>query len=873
MKYLLTLAALLSVMSLGAKPAALVAVDSYAKYDTNIIINRVFHPARVEYKRLNKMPPPEQYGNFASIWVFSTCNRLDAQEIAALKKYVSDGGMLILTGGAVRGLTGAKFARSGFDYFKIVKMNRWPKLPLGIIKKNHPLFAGIDQSKPVHFFRSSRFMVEPLPPTTILCGDSNVGTVTETKIGKGVIYYLWDAHFFTGRLNKENYPVMDAIFRNLLKMRDHTTFSEALKQAYPGKSLLVWQRKWQLWPQERPHFEPNIPSPAELVKKLEFFSAIDERDTRFFVVQSPERQDVRLSVSGKEFKLLRMSKAAPIYSRLQKNQPKEWADAEGNFFLREFSGKITLEPGVPEVFAIRIDTAALAPGKYKGKLLCGNENIVLELTVYPVKLGNLRPISYRTWGSTLPLDTVGSAMLKTHNIVQASIPFTRSTNVKVKSTGDTFHVALRKNPALLDSGIFPELQFPDTYLQYARSMAENGINCLQFVHVNSVNMSIAGKLGEKDLPVSKWSEKHKQLYLGFYRQIVEYFRARGIKDVIMMGFNEPGVKDIRDNFLPLGKLLQPLGVKLGASWTFGSFNDNELLRQIAPYAYWSCYTVVAPELKRLMETGVVKLAPDSSCGYYIGSTPETRRPPEYGRSYGRYFMMLGQKFTYAHIGPFWKAWLHYGYSPEFGVWGQRLFAFGDTKEKTLLNCAFVEGVRDGLDDANLFYILEYYCKCLNKIDSPETAAAVKRFEAAKVRWIKELGFITHKRQSSNKPYEYVRVGKELSPERAEYFKKEILDELMRIVPLVRKYVKPEISFRGIDLSRGAEITGGNIPGIANVKGAKAKIILKIDPAMVKGDFTVTHSGNVITVSGYDAEALALGIKALVNMTDNKGSWL
>ena len=87
MKYLFTLAALLSVISLGAKPAALIAVDSYGTFDTNFIINRVFHPARVEYKRFKKMPPPEQYSNFASIWVFSSCNHLNAQEIAALKKY------------------------------------------------------------------------------------------------------------------------------------------------------------------------------------------------------------------------------------------------------------------------------------------------------------------------------------------------------------------------------------------------------------------------------------------------------------------------------------------------------------------------------------------------------------------------------------------------------------------------------------------------------------------------------------------------------------------------------------------------------------------------------------------------------------------
>lgn len=871
MKKVLSLLTLLALAhTLSAKPAALVNTDGYGKSDSSFMINRVLHPKRIAYKLFDKFPAAE-LEKFASVWVFSTCNALSEEEIKLLKEYVNNGGLLVLTGGAVRGLTGAKFAKSDFNYYKIVKMNRQPKLQLGIMQKNHPLFAGIDPDKPVHFFNKSRFLVEPLPPTTILAGAGKLGTVTENRIGKGAIYYLWDAHFFTGRLANENFPVMDTLFSNLLKMRKHSTFAEDLQANHPGKNLLIWQRKWNRWPQERPHFDPNYPLPGEEITKLEFFSAIDERDTRFFVIQSPQAMEIDLSLSGRNFTLLRMSKAAPLPKRLRKGQDKAWADAEGNYFLREFSGKITLLPGMTEVFAIRADTAELAPGKYNGELRCNELKIPLSMTVYPVMLGRQRPISYRTWGSTMPLTDAGSAMLKLHNIRQAGIPFTRTTNIKLKGTQRTFHVAMWKNRKMLDSGVFPELDFPETYPQYARRMAENGINCLQFTDVNSVNATIAGVLKEKNIPISKWSEKHKQLYYGFYRQIVEYFRDRGIKDIIMMGYNEPNRKVIRERFLPEAELLSKLNVKLGASWTFGTFNELDLVKAIAPYAYWSCYTVVAPELKRLVDSGKIPLAPDTSCGFYIGSTPETRRPAEYGRSYGRYFFNLGQNFTYAHVGPFWKEWLYYGHSPLFGVWGQRLFAFGDSEEKTLLNCAFIEGVRDGLDDANLFYILEYY---RNELASVKAArSAVERIDAAKARWIKELAFINHKRQSGDKPYEYVKVGKDLTPERAEYFKKELLDELMAIAPLVRKHVKPEINFRGIDLSDGAEISGGTLPGITHIDGAKTKIIFKIDPAMATDDFTVKSSGNTITLSGNNASALNTAVKAFYNVVDIKGAWL
>ena len=230
-------------LTVSAKPAALVNVDSYGKSDSAFIINRVLHPERIAYKLFDRFPSKE-LDKFASVWVFSTCNALSNEEIKLLNEYVSNGGLLVLTGGAVRGLTGAKFAKSDFKYYKIVKMNRQPELTLGVMQKDHPLFDGIDTDKPVHFFNKSRFFVEPLEPATLLAGIGKLGTVTETKVGKGAIYYLWDAHFFTGRLAQENFPVMDKLFSNLLKMRKHSSFADDLKANCPGKKLLIWQRKW-----------------------------------------------------------------------------------------------------------------------------------------------------------------------------------------------------------------------------------------------------------------------------------------------------------------------------------------------------------------------------------------------------------------------------------------------------------------------------------------------------------------------------------------------------------------------------------------------------------------------------------------------------
>ncbi len=864
----------------AGKPLALVNVGGYAKYDIDHLVCKVIHPARVAYDLLDRMPVPDDYKNYAAIFVFSGGKALTPGEIHALGEYIESGGVLVLTGNAPRGLSNGKFEAANFPGLKNLGMQRDKNAVMKVLEPNHPLFAGIAlDPHPVWLTRSS-FIGLPGKATRILAGDDkNNAILTETILGKGRVYWIWEAYLRVGKQDEKNVESLEKVFSNLLKGIDTEKIGEELRRKCPGKNLLVWQREWQRWPQERPHFEPNVPQRGEEVAKIEFFSATGERDTRFFVVQSPEKVKLSITLPNTPFTLFKMSKAAPVYERLRKDQPREWADAEGNYFLRPAPAEIELEPGLPEVFALRLDTASLKPGTYSAKIGMNTIVIPVTATVYPISLEGRRPVSLRTWGADLPLTPEGIAMMKLHNVVQTGFPLIRANEIRLKANGMTLDQAVARNPELFRDGKFPELEFPDSYREAASLKAINGFYAGRLPGLSIASLTARAAGLAKVPPIAEWNEPMKNFYVGFYRAWMDFYRSRGITDVFCLGFDEPNENVIERSFLPQAKMLHKAGIKTGASWTSHTTENLELLDRIAPYAYWSCYTVIAHKIEDLKNSGALKHLPDDAVfGYMIGSTPETRRPSEYARTYAHYFFSLGPEFRFTHVGPFWKEWLFYGYDPVFGVWGQRLFAYGDSERKTLLNCAYIEGVRDGVDDANLFWYFNWYCSHLRTLEKkhPEIVPALRRADTAKKRWVAELAFYPVKRASSDKPYEYVTLGRNLSPEQAEYFKKEILDELMELRPLVSKYITPEVRCFGFDLSRGAKITGGkSLCGIRHNPESAVEIRLEISSRQHPGDYSITDDRDTgrITITGGDQKGLDLGIRALENSQENFGNWM
>ncbi len=838
---------------------------------------KILQPAGKNYEVFTEALPVEKFSNYSTVFILLGAPAPDEAGIGKLNEYIKNGGNLVLTASAPINFGGKWLRKGKFPGLRNAFTNRLGSKDVSIRKPDHQLAQGIT-SVPA-WLAGSRFRVAPAAKAAVVASDkSGNAALMEYTYGKGKVIYIGHAYLRTNRRDPADVESYTQVMRNIVKMLPDARPGDDLKRRFPGEKTLIWQRMWSKYPEARPQFEPNYPRPHEMCSKLNFFSAVGERDTQFFVVQSTEDRELTVtSPKNKHFTLLKMSKAAPMYSLLRKGQPRKWAEAEGNYFLKAAEKTVKMESGQPEVFAVRFDTDKLAPGKYRDTIRIGEKNITINAEVYPVSLAGRRKIDLRTWGYSLPTDRPATLeMFRLHNMIQVDLPLIRWSNVKIKATGETLPQALKRDAEQFKKlETFPELEFSPEMLSALRIYAEKGLYAAR-IRGLSINRFLQGVNGGKQLPRNEidWNDEIKSAYIGFYRELSKFYRDHGYYNLIMSTFDEPDAERIKKQVLPAITMRHAAGIKSGASWTFGTLADKEILKKLGPISYWGVYTVIAHEIDELNAKGELGDAKDF--GIFIGSTPETRRPSEYGRTYARYIFSLSENFRSATVGPCWKEWLYYGYNPVFGVWGQRLFAWDDPEKKTILNCAFVDGVRDGIDDCNLNWHLQYLVRKLSSSAGQDAklAAAISKVSANSKRRLKKLAFRKHdaSARQTDKPYQYVTLGPDMTPVESELFKKSILDDLMLLKPFAEKYLRPEVNYRGIDLSSGAKISGAKVPEVKNTPSAKKEIICSIVPALGARDWRISVNDDKIMISGGDKAGLELGIKMFTHELDISGAF-
>ena len=863
--------------ALFAKPVAVVRCVPYSQYDADHLTMRVLQKLNKSYEVFAEPLPVDKFADYSAVFILVGAPELNENELGTLKNYIKNGGVVVLTAQAPISFGGKVLRQGKFPGIKKAFPNRKKEKNVRVVKKNHPFTAGISGTP--QWLAGSQFLALPADGAEIIASDNAGQTaLMQYKYGKGRIIYIGHAYLRTNRKDPADVESYTQIMFNLVKSLASAAPGAELKSKFPKENLLIWRRAWSKYPEARPLFEPNYPRTQELCSEISFFSAAGERDTQFFVVQSPTAQELEITPpENKSFTLLKMSQAAPMYALLRKGQPRKWAEAEGNYFLKAAEKTVKMESGQPEVFAVRFDTDKLAPGKYRDTIRIGEKNITINAEVYPVSLAGRRKFDLRTWGYSLPTDRPATLeMYRLHNLVQVDLPLIRWAGVKVKNSGETLAQAVKRDPEQFKKReTFPQLEFPAEHLEALRVYAAHGlyVGRVRGLPINRFLQEVNGGA----IPVNEidWNSGIKTAYTEFYRQLTEFYSSRGFYDLTLATFDEPEEDRIRQRVLPANKMRHEAGLKSGASWTFSTLKNKEILKQLGPISYWGVYTVIAHEIDELNSKG--KLGNANDFGYFIGSTPETRRPSEYGRTYGRFAFSLSENFRFAIVGPAWKEWLYYGYNPVFGVWGQRLFAWDDPEKKTILNCAFVDGVRDGIDDTNLNWHLQYLLRKLAPFAKKDAALAAQlaKVTAHSKKRLADLAFRKHpaSAKQSSGPYEYVKLGPDMTPVQAELFKKSILDDLMLLKPFAAKYLRPEINYKGVDLSNGAVISGNcDIPGVTHDPEANAAITCTIDSMIGKNDWRIAVNGSNITISAGDKAGLALGIKMFTHNLDISGKF-
>ena len=126
-----------------------------------------------------------------------------------------------------------------------------------------------------------------------------------------------------------------------------------------------------------------------------------------------------------------------------------------------------------------------------------------------------------------------------------------------------------------------------------------------------------------------------------------------------------------------------------------------------------------PNLQEFLRAGSVKLGQGTIVGFTRGGTGLAIRSPHVASRLGPWSIVhQGPPVHFWRTGPIWKGWLYYidfTHNQWFrlgGVQGERLLAYGSTDpedtSRDLLTSSDWEGARDGVDDANLGRMVEWY---------------------------------------------------------------------------------------------------------------------------------------------------------------------
>lgn len=869
-----------------AKPVAVVCGGQHGEFDARRLIYRVLLPNEWVYHKFDKFLEPSRFSDFSAVVWFSGASELNEKQLDALKSYVEQGGTVVFTGASLPGIVKRQFGQAPFlgvtewrysggnKYFEDIAWQR----------SEHPVLAGVDTAKIPAWAEKAFYAVKPSAGSvSLLGGRDGWSLLSETSLGKGKIYYLWEGLFRIANAGGKPEAVSaEKILANILRGAGARPVTDVLNGRLAKGDLVFWQRDWQEIPQAGPAFIPPYPEPGEIIGRLEFFSAVNERDTQFVVCQSPDAQEVPLQLPAGPFRVYVSAKPPPIPSLVRKNDPPEFAGMDGNYYLMPPGGSLALEPGRPRVLWVQADTAGLKPGAYKDKLVVGGKEIPLALTVYPVAMPEHRPVVYRFWGAGTPMREPFLSTLQKNNIELWMAPSLNLRSITLKENGMSVWDAAGGEPELLLREKFPELVFPDTYRQDALAGVAAGFSYVRF-YTGSFGRQLAERALKRKLPenLAEWPPEAQRIFTGLYGEYVRFLNEYGFYDIDAVWLDEPSRKEIEEKYLFQAELLNRAGMGNAVTWTAGTFDDAEMIKKLTRLcSTWDANVIISTQMKNLK---AAEWHPRRKFGLCAsGNGFNSRLSPGDGRAFARNLVEFGPEFRFVSIGPFWKEWLYYidydagaKNQPE-GIDGERMLAYADPDKKTLATSPFMEGMRDGIDEMNLLWMLDWYAARLDKVDEPAVRSAVAKFRAGREKWHRELNF-TDQVYGTRNPRNYRAISRNMPAARVELFKKQLLDALMEMKPFVAKHLKPEYYWNNRAIT-GVKINDSAGAGAAErirplVPEGNLSLDIDLGAGIGAGDFRMTHDGMKVKIAAGDAAGARLGIQAFINNLRAYGNWL
>ena len=806
----------------AGKPIAVVGAE-YGKYDIKRFQYLILAPSDIAWELKGEFLDPEEFPDYSLIILFSSCpEELTPQQMAAIRDYLEQGGRVLHTAGGI--YTGVHRKLQPYPWLRTEAWSyhgnsKPPRFSGSFLLKDHPYLVGVDTSK-AYNWQDSWYSVKLAEGALNIIGDGDRSCFCVAPVGKGELIWLWEG-VFRLRQNKADAMALHEVFRNIIRAVKPLTVPTQIEQDVPElrtdpSTLVCWRRDWDFGAQDDYVFARPYPEDGDRVKGLGFDSAMDERDTQFFLCQSLTPQKVAANLAplrhaGTDREMpgkirLLISAKPPLVPSLVRKGMEHLPGKLGAFMLAPVESEFEIESHRPRVLWLELSTHGLAPGRYSSRVSLRGAtgdtvDLPINVKVYPVRMPKNRLAQLRYWGGSMPSREPFFSELERQGCCQVVVSYPNTDRIRVRGTDLTLRKALKAKPTVFSVDRFPELDFTEMYDDALMGTLGHGLNFILVRDVRTgawVASAGAGQRMDWRDP-SPWSGDFQTLYSRYYQALYEYFRERGFDDADEIWMDEPTMDAIRKRYVPRAKLHARGGMGSAATWTAPGFMRPEDTNVFARYTTgWSMYPIMFSKFLRFARAGSIEMHPRARIGITRGGCGfALRNPYNKARALGWQLIYYGEPVSFLCTGPLWKQWLYYvdfdrdSNRPE-GVEGERLLAFGSSdpndEATALLSSSDWEGARDGVDDANIARILEWYLKALAPRSKgiPRLAGILGRIRNDKARWFGEespIGFGLEPAQYRHKDlsYDYVKLVPPSSTG-IEMAKKRMLDCLEELAP-------------------------------------------------------------------------------------------
>lgn len=866
---------------------------NYGRHDIKQIINRVLVRRDVIYQHadIGTQLNYDKYKDSAMLIVCSSLKeRPSADEIEKLKNWIRNGGVALFTGRAINSLAPARELKwTGVSYVGNAK-----EYEVKALLPDSPLLKGFE-FMPFNDILACR----TTPPAQVILGNGQNGFIVQNNIGKGRLYVMVNEYFRMVN-KKRNHPFKNEylkILQNCVDLAKPTTDdnvqnAQLAQWQKTRRGILVWNREWQRGEVHGPRFNPPMPEKNEIIDSIKLHLARNEFESvqvNFTPLEKYKLVSWKLTGGGlPENSMEFFVQSAPDPIPWPKNpeiakefpywlMPPEYVEPKGK---KEFYAPA---PGDPLIVWVRFNTKAVKAGNYTPELTLDfdgktSAKVKFEVKVAKTAVPTKRPILLGVGGYSLDVNNFDKMRpfvddLSKHGNEWSLINILRVGMVKIAGSGEPFNARTMKK--YFDK---PVHELPKLDFSFLDKWMHNNIKA------NMTNYRInLPRIADSFKRMKAPAEKLPALEQWFYSELSRYFHEKGVRLLLTSKGDELSRKELYEGYLPWAQQLTAVGFDCTSTFSFGVADFTKLVEDLSPYTrLWTLNRQLAHPFTTALKNGSIKLRDDAFVGTYgagEGRGSEFRKPLGNPRFLGWESWIHG--ISTCSPNPWFKSWIYYcdygGSGETGGIAGERWVAFLKHNDPTvpIADCPFWEGIREGMEEGNLAYLLEQRAKAAGKPELIKRARALISDKAGAPisgKWVRR----THVRT----PFDFYVINADSTGYRKA--KSAVLD-MLDSLPQPTDVFWHRIDLKGVKLfGEASAIEQFKAEVLKRLEtplvtgNSKVSIQFTIEDGAPKGGFRILEwreKGRIILrVMGGDAAGLKLGTEIFSCYLNQHGKW-